>query len=223
MLAFKPTYHFLLLEVHPNKIKGGYIMRYENISELVKDCKMDYRYHHQGEFVERILWIRNNIPDGDDYNEIKNKVNEYYSYRFTVSVYDLNDAIINFCIAEGIFKDNNELFARYNAEIYKNNILCTLWSMICISLIDNPLVKRHVEDEYIWYSDIYRIPHLEFDSKGSNLDRITTALIERFTIHKEDISILMDYHIFDRLEGFSIEGFNVKDIAKFVVGQDPIY
>lgn len=198
-------------------------MRYENISKLVKDCKMDYRYPHQGQFVERILWIRNHIPDGDAYDEIKIRVNEYYPYRFTVSIYDLNDAIINFCVCEGIFKDNDELFGRYNAEVYRNNVLCTLWSIICIGLIDNPLVKRNAENEYTWYSDRYRLLHLNFDSKEPNLSHITTVLLERFNIHKEDISILMDYEIFDMVNGFSIDGFNVKDIARFVVGQDRIY
>lgn len=198
-------------------------MRYSTINELVKNCKMDYRYDNSAEFVECILQIRRTIPEVDVFDGIKSKVNDFYPYRFTVSIYDLNDAIINFCTCEGIFRDNDKLFGRYNAGIYKNNILCTLWSLICIGLIDNPLIKRHAEDEYIWYSDRYKLIHLDFDSKEPNLSHITTALLNRFNIHKEDISILMDYGIFDSVDGFSIHGFNVKNIAGFVVGQDIIY
>lgn len=225
MLGDKRIYHFLLDTVHLSKNDGGIYMErdFNSIHEFVELCKMDYRYDNQGEFVERILDIRRNATDGNDPRDITSHLNKYYQYRFTVSIYDLNDAIIDFCVSSGILKDNDDIFASFNAVIYKNNLLCTLWSFICFGLIDRAKIRERAESEYIWYSSRYKLLGIVADGNIDKAYEISERLIDRFTISREDISVLMDNGIFDTVDGFSIKGFNVSEIAKFVVGQDPIY
>lgn len=163
----------------------------------------------------------------DSNKDTIDRVVEQFGYRFNVPFATLNDEIIKYCKETGFFKKYN-MFDRYNAEYYRDSIVCVLWSTMCLRLIKNEHVFTDVYNilEYCQNSAIENFfegsyePYIDLDA----LDPV----MDRFNITIENLKVLYNNDIFLRYDGNnddlnSARCCNLNLVVKYVLNQDPVF